>query len=821
MPRGEEFPEPEALKREEYVTEHHKFWDDYSKHNWADAYEHIASQTSEGALAALGEANFQNCVRISVKAVGHTQESPKDVDQAVAVLCRACSVAKWSLGRVVGCIDHPKKKEVVEAFIKVAAPDFAAAEPGAQADQIMEMIDDQAEAYGFMVLTVVRACLAAGNQEEKALAVLEKYLKLHRPPDPYDGGDLLALWYALQWRKSGRTPKVVRKAALVLFKNHEMKIVVDDDGTEMDVGVSSWDEEVLKNETVPEIMRDWRLFSDAMCFLTDGAIGFEPIVVEGCWDVIPKAFNPIWDSKYKRCISHSNFSEKEFLKALQTWEEGYKEANGGESDIILFHLLFPALKPKEAKVDICVGGICTSLWHSAFKGRPAYQDEGLQWSHHHRVFWMFHETHHLYEGQFTKRFDFAELIKKTDHPMFNLDNWMEEFKGGNEFFPGEHWHGKSEFDWYVQCITKRLNTLADPPIQDYWTNWWGGKEVDAAGGYFDFVAEFHALWEAGSNENWEKVCELVESQLRPMCHKKLGEGNYRIVVTFAVRGLTLTGQALDGPVLSALKRGMDVLEYPEERAEELIANIPGDKKEELLRLYKESDKAQERPRQKLEQQSKPISIIDDHHQMWDAYREKDWQEVLEHVETQVTTEARERLGDQNYRNCFSMSFAAIGNGKVSPKDVEDAVELLRKGMELTGWPLSTFRDLLGQHPKMYQVLQPFVADDEEGEYHDFISEHHVLWEAGSKENWEKVCEVVDSQLRPMAYKRLGEPNYRNVVILGLRGLALSGRALEGPVLEALKKGMEVLGYPKERAKELVNGIGAEKEAELLRIYGEA
>jgi hypothetical protein len=27
-----------------------------------------------------------------------------------------------------------------------------------------------------MVLTVVRACLAAGNQEEKALAVLEKHL---------------------------------------------------------------------------------------------------------------------------------------------------------------------------------------------------------------------------------------------------------------------------------------------------------------------------------------------------------------------------------------------------------------------------------------------------------------------------------------------------------------------------------------------------------------------------------------------------------------------------------------------------------------------
>lgn len=33
-----------------------------------------------------------------------------------------------------------------------------------------------------------------------------------------------------------------------------------------------------------------------------------------------------------------------------------------------------------------------------------------------------------------------------------------------------------------------------------------------------------------------------------------------------------------------------------------------------------------------------------------------------------------------------------------------------------------------------------------------------------------------------------------------------GRALKGPVLEALQKGMKVLDYPKDRAKELVNGI---------------
>lgn len=35
------------------------------------------------------------------------------------------------------------------------------------------------------------------------------------------------------------------------------KIVVDDDGTEMDVGVSSWDEEVLKNETVAGLKRHY------------------------------------------------------------------------------------------------------------------------------------------------------------------------------------------------------------------------------------------------------------------------------------------------------------------------------------------------------------------------------------------------------------------------------------------------------------------------------------------------------------------------------------------------------------------------------------
>ena len=37
----------------------------------------------------------------------------------------------------------------------------------------------------------------------------------------------------------------------------------------------------------------------------------------------------------------------------------------------------------------------------------------------------------------------------------------------------------------------------------------------------------------------------------------------RTVVIFAIRALTLTGKALDGPVLAALRGGMEVLEWPE------------------------------------------------------------------------------------------------------------------------------------------------------------------------------------------------------------------------------------------------------------------
>ena len=40
--------------------------------------------------------------------------------------------------------------------------------------------------------------------------------------------------------------------------------------------------------------------------------------------------------------------------------------------------------------------------------------------------------------------------------------------------------------------------------EDYWTNWWGGKETDAAGGYFDFVT-----WQQGGVPSWKMNIRLA------------------------------------------------------------------------------------------------------------------------------------------------------------------------------------------------------------------------------------------------------------------------------------------------------------------------
>lgn len=53
--------------------------------------------------------------------------------------------------------------------------------------------------------------------------------------------------------------------------------------------------------------------------------------------------------------------------------------------------------------------------------------------------------------------------------------------------------------------------------------------------------------------------------------------------------------------------------------------------------------------------------------------------------------------------------------------------------------------------------------------------------------------------------------------MGVRALTFTGKALDGPVLAALQQGMKVLKYPKERAKELVNGIPADFRIARMRF----
>ena len=55
-----------------------------------------------------------------------------------------------------------------------------------------------------------------------------------------------------------------------------------------------------------------------------------------------------------------------------------------------------------------------------------------------------------------------------------------------------------------------------------------------------------------------------------------------------------------------------------------------------------------------------------------------------------------------------------------------AVELLRKGMESTGWGIEDFEQLLANHAKKFEVMRPFAPkEDAEGKYHAaWLSEAH-------------------------------------------------------------------------------------------------
>ena len=57
-------------------------------------------------------------------------------------------MAQWSPAKAAEFLmDHPKKHEVLQAFLKAALPDFVGG-AGEQVDRLMEVIDDKAGMVG-------------------------------------------------------------------------------------------------------------------------------------------------------------------------------------------------------------------------------------------------------------------------------------------------------------------------------------------------------------------------------------------------------------------------------------------------------------------------------------------------------------------------------------------------------------------------------------------------------------------------------------------------------------------------------------------------
>ena len=95
------------------------------------------------------------------------------------------------------------------------------------------------------------------------------------------------------------------------------------------------------------------------------------------------------------------------------------------------------------------------------------------------------------------------------------------------------WKPCSEVDWYIQSITQNLRTMKEPSLADYWKRWWGGKKYKEV----SIRSRTPKLLEGYDAKKWDKVCDLLDSQLRPMC-KKLGAANSRNVVKFNKSSVT-------------------------------------------------------------------------------------------------------------------------------------------------------------------------------------------------------------------------------------------------------------------------------------------
>ena len=138
-------------------------------------------------------------------------------------------------------------------------------------------------------------------------------------------------------------------------------------------------------------------------------------------------------------------------------------------------------------------------------------------------------------------------------------------------------------DWYVQCILRRMMTTVpekrnddekeqqqrQPVFVEQWLNGFGGL-YERGNAKTDFQAEHKQLFAAFQAKDWAQCEALSESQLSEGCCK-WHEKNYKNAVRFVICARSQLGQAVDGPVVAALRTGLKHLSLPESEAKQITA----------------------------------------------------------------------------------------------------------------------------------------------------------------------------------------------------------------------------------------------------------
>jgi len=911
-------PEPPAKEREEYINEHHKYWEAYfKKHDYTEAYESAASQTSKGALAALGDQNFQNCLRIALGSIGKTQESPKDVDQAVAMLCRALEVSSWKPVRAAKFLmDHPKKNEVLEAFLKVAL----SSDTGSQAEMLLEALDAAADGMDWIFAKdnyfLSNCGLTLSIQNSSNPKLNGEYFQEDRfhgcRPVFHCRGMQQYLFYnssKKQWqiykKLSGRGHAIL-KTKLSPVSEGVVWEVRKKEGEEMIYGEEP--EMTCKTVAPPSTVEEMIAKAPKCIYV----VAEDDLEFHGAFSLQdePKNERPCW-------INDEDMSHLVFDKEIECWKVCNDVEGEAAGSILLQSRKTIAWSPEFAWWEGFVELTTTEQQESSEEGKS------LHWNKEEPPF-VDPDFPHSYDSLKMPAEKTKSLTEKTALEwvraiyMQGLDVFEEEKPVLFENIePSDICQGSLGNCWLVASFA----AVAEFPcfIQNHV---FATNQISQEGKYqlrlFDWTVK-----------EWKSVTvdECIPCHVRrkhnpkpytifakprgreiyvPILEKAFAKfaGNYGnlwggwdqlafTAMTGEMGNFVWTRKA--EPVWTILEEGVAV--RSEKNAKDELGRLGnGAKVEEKQRLgewIRFRKREGEGPDEgwfcsaSAAAQYEPLTWIKRQveYPEWINFSAIGYSETVEEQDNEGLWSKICEYDEANYlMACHVHDEGIKGGNRRSDGLVQNHVYSILKAKEVAGRRLVCCRNPWGsrewngpwsdsseewtEHPEVAEELNlsqktdgmfwmdykdfsaiwtyigicpmsmptkradfdvnEFSSGVELEEYqredceadndYDFESEHHILWDASVAKDWEKLLEVLDSQLKKMCKIRLGASNYRTVVTMGVRALTFTGKALDGPVLAALQQGMKVLKYPKERAKELVNGIPADQKAELLRLY---